>query len=798
MPPDAGGPGAEPRPLPTGFSPLEEADPRTIGPFRVVGRIGAGGMGAVYGALDGADRHVAVKVVHPRHADDPAFREQFAREAELLARVDAECAPAFYGADPHAETPWMATEFVPGRTLSGHVRERGVLGGRALLSFAAGTAEALAAIHAAGIVHRDVKPANVILAPGGPKVLDFGIARAADDRTPEEGVYGTPGWVAPERLAGEPETPGADVFAWGGLVVYAATGRGPFGTGDAAELVQRTRTAEPDLDGVPDELLPVVFRALSRDPADRPGAAEALAEVLALTGADAARGGGERERLRGLLRAAWTGFEAVRGAGPWIAAAGSAAALTGAAAVAGAGAAATGAAATGVAPAGAAGAAGGAASAGALGGTAAGAGTVAGVSKATAAIVAPASVAAIGAGGWVAGRLYTGEPILPLGAEASEEPGEPEGERVEYRGMSLPLPEGWAADTVEEEFGVLSTPGERVTEEWLVLYPEGQEGCAGVEWSWTEVSTGCEHVKVLGPGGIAYGSGGYAPLDGSDLSYSYNPSSNPSPCPEGVPVHDEGDEGYRGPQDWDEEARDLGGEEAVHAEGSALCFPMDGGAQGGSDFRYHVQRMWLVEEREILIVDDYGLEALDGALEGVEWEGEAGGGRQTVEYRTMTLEVPGDWQVVEGEARYSPFGGDPVTDEWVLLGTDPDEPCGAGAEPGAADCPHVLLLGPGAIATGNENGPLDESLPYHPSTGVVECPARAEDAGAPPEQAESLAPIGSLMAYHRTWTIDCLDAGAGGPSSYRQRYWLLPESEILVVDEYGTGQLARILRAADA
>src|SRR5690606_2336500 len=208
--------------------------------------------------------------------------------------------------------------------------------------------------------------------PGGPKVLDFGIARAADDRTPEEGVYGTPGWVAPERLAGEPETPGADVFAWGGLVVYAATGRGPFGTGDAAELVQRTRTAEPDLDGVPDELLPVVFRALSRDPADRPGAAEALAEVLALTGADAARGGGERERLRGLLRAAWTGFEAVRGAGPWIAAAGSAAALTGAAAVAGAGAAATGAAATGVAPAGAAGAAGGAASAGALGGTAAG------------------------------------------------------------------------------------------------------------------------------------------------------------------------------------------------------------------------------------------------------------------------------------------------------------------------------------------------------------------------------------------------------------------------------------------
>ncbi|WP_344090635.1 serine/threonine-protein kinase, partial [Nocardiopsis composta] len=310
--------------LPGGFAPLHPGDPRVIGPFRVVGRIGAGGMGAVYGALGESGERVAVKVIHPRYAQDPGYRERFAREAGLLARVDAECAPAFLGADPQAETPWLATDFVPGRTLKEHVAEVGPLGGRALLSFAAGTAEALAAVHAAGVVHRDVKPANVMLSPTGPRVLDFGIARAAEDARPEERTYGTPGWVAPERLDGGPDSPRSDVFAWGGLVVYAATGRGPFGGGTADELLERARAGAPDLSGVPDELLPVVRAALDRDPARRPDAGEAMRAVLALAG-EAEEAGAERDpraRLRALITDAWTGFtDAGRGAGPWVAAA---------------------------------------------------------------------------------------------------------------------------------------------------------------------------------------------------------------------------------------------------------------------------------------------------------------------------------------------------------------------------------------------------------------------------------------------------------------------------------------------
>ncbi|WP_245646253.1 serine/threonine-protein kinase, partial [Nocardiopsis trehalosi] len=306
-------------PLPAGFTPLAPGDPLAIGPFAVVGRIGAGGMGAVYGALDPSGGHVAVKVIHPKYAGDPAYRAQFAREAELLSRVDAECAPAFLGADPAAPQPWLATSFVTGRTLRRHVAAAGVLAGAELTAFAAGTAEALAAVHAAGITHRDVKPANIILSPEGPRVLDFGIARATDDTGEEQGLYGTPGWVAPERLDGRPATPAVDVFAWGGLVVYAATGHGPFGTGDSGTLLARTRAGRPDTEGVPEELRPLVAAALSAEPADRPTAAEALAALLDLAAAGAP--GDPRGRLRALLAAAWHGFEGGRGAGPWIAAA---------------------------------------------------------------------------------------------------------------------------------------------------------------------------------------------------------------------------------------------------------------------------------------------------------------------------------------------------------------------------------------------------------------------------------------------------------------------------------------------
>src|SRR5690625_2201393 len=203
-----GDPTAQPDDLPPELVPLRADDPAAIGPFRLAGRLGAGGMGTVYGGLDGAGRCIAVKVVHARFAERGDYRERFAYEADLVRRIDAECAPAFLGADPHAPTPWLATEFVPGRTLRAHVREFGPLEGAALLSFAAGTAEALGAVHGAGILHRDIKPGNVMLAPQGPRLLDFGIARAVEDTRTEEGLFGTPGWLAPEQMAGTPASTG--------------------------------------------------------------------------------------------------------------------------------------------------------------------------------------------------------------------------------------------------------------------------------------------------------------------------------------------------------------------------------------------------------------------------------------------------------------------------------------------------------------------------------------------------------------------------------------------------------------
>ncbi|WP_306368819.1 serine/threonine-protein kinase [Nocardiopsis sp. CC223A] len=276
----------DPRPfgddsLPPGATPPAATDPDRIGPYRVVGRIGAGGMGAVYAGIDQAGACAAVKVVHPQYAADPDFRARFAREVSLVASVSATCTAAYFGADTDAEAPWMATEYVPGDTLRVHVRKNGPLTGGMAVSLAAGLAEALVAIHAAGVVHRDLKPGNVILSPSGPKVLDFGIARATDGTalTRTGGLFGTPGWMAPEQYNGVPAGERSDVFAWACLVAFAATGRDPFAGGPVEVVIHRTRTEEPDLTGVPPELLPTVRRALSKDPADRPTAAQALAEV---------------------------------------------------------------------------------------------------------------------------------------------------------------------------------------------------------------------------------------------------------------------------------------------------------------------------------------------------------------------------------------------------------------------------------------------------------------------------------------------------------------------------------------
>ncbi|MFE1102243.1 serine/threonine protein kinase [Nocardiopsis alba] len=267
--------------LPEGVTPATGTDPERFGDYRVVGRIGAGGMGAVYAGVTGVGRAAAVKVVHSQFAADPEFRARFAREVGLVSRVRATCAPAFLGADTEAATPWMATEYVPGLTLRQHVNRNGPLAGGMLTAFAVGLAEALTAIHAAGVVHRDLKPGNVILSPEGPKVLDFGIARAADGTvlTATGGLHGTPGWVSPEQYEGADATGYSDMFAWGGLVALAATGRNPFGKGAVDGIIHRSRYEEPDLDGVPEHLSSLVRRSLSKDPGDRPRADEALTEL---------------------------------------------------------------------------------------------------------------------------------------------------------------------------------------------------------------------------------------------------------------------------------------------------------------------------------------------------------------------------------------------------------------------------------------------------------------------------------------------------------------------------------------
>ncbi|WP_150253361.1 serine/threonine-protein kinase [Nocardiopsis deserti] len=264
------------------FQPLRPRDPESVGGYRTVGRLGAGGMGTVYAGRGASGGVVAIKLVHGDLAADPDFRARFRREADLVRRVSSACVPRFLDSDTDAAQPWLATEYVAGPTLRQHVREHGPLTGTSLRAFATGVSEALRAIHTAGIVHRDLKPGNVVLAADGPKVLDFGIARALAETaiTRTGGLFGTPGWVAPELLRGGQPSPAADVFAWGALVAFAATGRNPFGTGSAETVAVRVLDGQPDLAGIPDDLMPLVTAATGGDPARRPTVDQALSELL--------------------------------------------------------------------------------------------------------------------------------------------------------------------------------------------------------------------------------------------------------------------------------------------------------------------------------------------------------------------------------------------------------------------------------------------------------------------------------------------------------------------------------------
>ncbi|MFB8767045.1 serine/threonine-protein kinase [Nocardiopsis alba] len=297
-----------PAEAPVGLSPLKEGDPTDIGPYRLVGRIGAGGMGAVYGALDTYGRCVAVKTVRADLAAKPSFREAFAHEVAMLARADGVSTARLYAHDTEARVPWLAFDHVPGRDLRAHVREFGPLEGEMLRVFALGMAEGLAALHAAGVVHRDVKPANVILSPDGPKIVDFGIAAPIGTERSEDAFadHGTPGWAAPERHAGAIADSAADVFAWGALVAMAATGRQPFGKGETKERIRRVCAGEYEIDGVPEDLLPLVEGALSMEPGERPGAADLVRALLPEDRRDEEVG----RALRRMLGDYWRGVDA--------------------------------------------------------------------------------------------------------------------------------------------------------------------------------------------------------------------------------------------------------------------------------------------------------------------------------------------------------------------------------------------------------------------------------------------------------------------------------------------------------
>ncbi|ALO10701.1 Serine or threonine protein kinase [Streptomyces venezuelae] len=272
------------------LGPLREGTPRQIGPYEVLARLGAGGMGEVFLARDTSQDgiFVAVKTVRRDVAGDPAFRDRFRREIRVAALVSSPHAAAPVGGDADAEVPWLATAYVPGPSLSQAVRRGGALPVATVRAVGAGVALALADLHAAGVLHRDLKPGNVMLSVDGPRLIDFGIARSntATTMTATGVMVGTPAFMSPEHVAGARRvTAASDVFCLGSLLCYAATGEDPFGDGPLAAVLYRVSQAEADLDRVPEELRELVSACLSLDPADRP-TPERLAELL---GADAGR-----------------------------------------------------------------------------------------------------------------------------------------------------------------------------------------------------------------------------------------------------------------------------------------------------------------------------------------------------------------------------------------------------------------------------------------------------------------------------------------------------------------------------
>ncbi len=261
-------------------APLLQTDPSQVGRYRLVARLGAGGMGVVYLAVAPDGQQVAVKVLRPELADNPEFRVRFGREVTMLTRVQGVCTVRVIEADTQAPKPFLVTEYADGPSLSEYVDTRGPLDAGMLYGLATGLAEALAAIHAAGIVHRDLKPSNVVLTADGPKVIDFGIAQALDTASlTRTGItVGSAGYMAPEQITGKAGT-AADIFTWAVTIAYAASGQSPFGTGAPDAILYRIMHAAPDISAVPPGLHPLVEAAVAKDPQARPTAQQLLSQL---------------------------------------------------------------------------------------------------------------------------------------------------------------------------------------------------------------------------------------------------------------------------------------------------------------------------------------------------------------------------------------------------------------------------------------------------------------------------------------------------------------------------------------
>jgi hypothetical protein len=254
-----------------------------LGPYCLREQLGEGGMGIVYLASDAAGQPVAVKVLRQGIPAEATARRRLAREVDTMRRVHSPHVAEVLDADVEGSPPYIVTRYVAGRTLDDVVAADGPVSGQALASLASGLAAALLAVHAAGVVHRDLKPGNVMLVDGEPVVIDFGIAQAADStRLTMTGMFmGTPGYLAPEIIEGRTSGPAADIHSWGATLAFAATGRPPFGAGQFEAIFYRIVHGQPELDAMPAPLLPLVLAALARDPARRPDAAE-LAELCSV------------------------------------------------------------------------------------------------------------------------------------------------------------------------------------------------------------------------------------------------------------------------------------------------------------------------------------------------------------------------------------------------------------------------------------------------------------------------------------------------------------------------------------